>query len=58
MDEKCPAPGRPKPDGAPRGQERSDWGAVNPSADLALLPGVQQGLVGDRFALPGKMARS
>ncbi|MEO8153018.1 MAG: prolyl oligopeptidase family serine peptidase [Rhizobacter sp.] len=22
-----PAPGRPKPDGVPRGQERSDWGA-------------------------------
>jgi gluconokinase len=40
----CPAPGRPKPDDAPRGQERSDWGANPvrfvwldlPRADLEL----------------------
>jgi hypothetical protein len=26
---KGPAPGRPKPDRAPRGQERSDWGLTH-----------------------------
>src|SRR5512147_2146262 len=35
-----PAPGRPKPDGAPRGQERTrDWGALVRRAAVDVLGG-------------------